>query len=311
MMRSLSSAVTGLRSQQTAMDIIGNNIANINTTGFKSSVTNFEDLFYQTLNGGTSNVNPSQIGYGAQVAGVSKNMTGGGATTTDNPTDLYINGEGYFNVNTKADGTGTTYYTRVGDFHFNSNGYLVDANGNFVMNSGFTGTGAAGSDFAVHLSTTSTTATPADPTTSTISMVANDGSGTVGIPEGKAASITNIAINNDGTITGTYNGKTGLISNGATNTNIVGLSTFPDEAGLTQVGDNYYEASTASGKPAYTTAGGTNTTTLQSSALEMSNVDLSREFTNMIVTERGFQANSRVITVSDTMLEELLNLKRS
>jgi flagellar hook protein FlgE len=91
----------------------------------------------------------------------------------------------------------------------------------------------------------------------------------------------------------------------------IGLANFTNEAGLAEAGDNYYTTSQSSGAPSYTTAGGTNPTVLRSDALEMSNVDLASEFTNMIITERGFQANARVITVSDSMLDELLSLKRS
>ena len=113
MMRSMMSAVTGLKAQQTSMDVIGNNIANVNTAGFKSSSTQFEDLFYQTLSGATVETNPSQVGYGAEVSGVSKNMTSAGATTTDDPWNLYIDGDGYFAVASQTGATTPSYFTRV------------------------------------------------------------------------------------------------------------------------------------------------------------------------------------------------------
>jgi flagellar hook protein FlgE len=321
MMKSLSSAVSGLEAQQTAMNVIGNNIANVNTDGFRSSSTNFEDLFYQTLNPGTSEVDPSQVGYGAQVSNVSKNMTSQGATQTDNPTDLYIDGSGYFAVNTKLDPStnapiGQTYYTRVGHFSFDQNGYLVDGNGNYVMSE------------STDESTGDVTLSPVDLGNATTPMylIPNDGSAPILIngtnpPDDSGTNISqlsNIAIGSDGSITASLGDATGTIATSsdatagvATNPERIGLANFLNEAGLSEVGNNYYVASQSSGAPSYTTAGNNNSTVIRTNALEMSNVDLASEFTNMIITERGFQANARVITVSDSMLDELLSLKRS
>lgn len=314
MMRSMMSAVTGLRAQQTAMDVIGNNIANVNTTGFKSSSTNFEDLFYQTLNSGTPQVNPSQVGYGSQVSSVSKNMTSTGATQTDNPTDLYLDGQGFFAVNSKSDGSGQTYYTRVGNFHFDQQGYLVDTSGNYVMSN--ISNGAGGYD-AVHLDSGAAAA-------DSVYLFPNDGSAPIQITStSNFSELTNISFNSDGSITASIGNATGTIASGNLNTSgtttggtpqdpmKVGVATFLNDSGLSEVGSNYYESSQSSGSPTYSTAGGTNKTVVRSNALEMSNVDIAKEFTDMIVTQRGFQANSRVITVSDSMLDELINLKRS
>jgi len=309
MMKSLSSAVSGLEAQQTAMNVIGNNIANVNTTGFTSSTANFEDLYYQTLNAGTSEVNPSQVGYGSQVANVSKNMTSAGATQTDNPTDLYIDGKGYFAVNTQLDTTttpptadGQTYYTRVGHFSFDSKGYLVDGNGNYVCSAS---TDSSGDTTLTPIQLNGMTLHPNDGTTTDITLNA-----TAGDPD-NISNLTNIAIGEDGSITGTLGNVTGTITDSSDVNEQIGLANFTNEAGLSEAGNNYYTTSQSSGTPSYTTAGGTNTTVLRSDALEMSNVDLASEFTNMIITERGFQANARVITVSDSMLDELLSLKRS
>jgi flagellar hook protein FlgE len=330
MMKSLSSAVSGLEAQQTAMNVIGNNIANVNTTGFRSSTANFEDLYYQTLNAGNSEVNPSQVGYGSQVSGVTKNMTSAGATQTDNPTDLYIDGKGYFAVNTQVatDGTATgqTYYTRVGHLSVDSNGFLVDGNGNYVMSAA-----VDSSDGTV----TSTNAVELGNSTTPMYLIPNDGSAAIEIngttdstvPSVAASDLSNIAIGSDGTITATANGVTGTIATDSTGIDAttgevtdperIVLANFVNESGLTEAGNNYYTASQSSGAPSLTVAGSnsaagtTNSTVLRSDALEMSNVDLASEFTNMIITERGFQANARVITVSDSMLDELLSLKRS
>ena len=418
MMRSMQSAVTGLRAQQTAMDTIGNNIANVNTAGFKASMANFSDLFYQTLNGGNEMVNPSQVGYGSQVSTISKNMTSVGATTTDNATDLYLDGQGYFAVNSKADGTGQSAYTRVGNFHFTPNGYLVDnSTQNFVMSSL---KDAAGNYTAARLDNVSLVDSATTPPTVTPINATNFGQ------------LSNISINSDGSISATLKDASGKVqfqtgyapadatadaiklaadkaagtaaanainldqiakdkdalkvtadtdkvtadatkvtadaaaaanpaatladvakaaadtaaadptaaTDGAQTADAaktaadtaksvadfadtvegnpnnytleqIQLSVFLNPDGLTEAGNNCLMANDSSGAPNVTTSGSGNSTVIRSGELEMSNVDLAKEFTNMIVTERGFQANSRVITVSDSMLQELVDLKRS
>ena len=306
MMRSMQSAVTGLRAQQTAMDVIGNNIANVNTAGFKASTTTFSDLFYQTLNNGSATVDPSQVGYGAQVSGVSKNMTSVGATTTDNATDLYIDGEGYFAVATDKTKTEPDYYTRVGNFSF-ADGYLVDkTTGAYIMYYD-----TAAKEYKP-LCIDNTTLRPTGATDASQDVAINDtntGTPAGTYPNGTFDALQNISINQDGSISATLGSTTGKLRDANGDIQIA-LCTFGNDSGLKQVGDNFYAASESSGAAVATTAGGTNTTVIRSGELEMSNVDIAKEFTNMIVTERGFQANSRVITVSDTMLEELVNLKR-
>lgn len=318
-MRALNSAVTGLQAQQTAMDVIGNNIANVNTTGFKASNTNFSDLFYQTLSGGSDNTNPEQVGYGVKVDAVSKDMSVTGENTTGIATNLFINGEGYFIVSTDSgshtagsttssnNSTVADYYTRAGDFTLDNSDYLVNANGQYVM----------GLD-STSLATSSTT-----PTLHAISLI-----GATFVPTAGGAShtiaagdsVTDLKIGTDGTISGTYNDQSGYFeygtSQGATTASAndkitVALATFPNADGLEQDGNTTFTQSVSSGSPIYVQASKGNNTTLISGALEQSNVDLAKEFTNMIVTQRGFQANSRVITVSDSLLEEIVNLKRS
>ena len=135
MMRSLSSAVAGLRSHQTRMDVIGNNIANVNTYGFKSSRTTFSDVFYQTLTRGsgptglTGGTNPTQIGYGASVATIDLMMTQSGMASTGRALDVYINGDGMIPV---RDANGNRFFTRLGVLGFDAAGNLVDSSGNFV-----------------------------------------------------------------------------------------------------------------------------------------------------------------------------------
>ncbi len=132
MLRSLYSGVTGLRTHQIKMDVIGNNIANVNTTAFRASRVTFKDIYYQTISGASagSNVaggtNPRQIGYGSTVSSIDVINTRGGIQITDRTLDLYISGEGYFVVRDK---TGSDIYTRVGNFTFDAEGRLVDASG--------------------------------------------------------------------------------------------------------------------------------------------------------------------------------------
>ncbi len=136
MLGSLYSAVSGLSAHQTKMNVIGNNIANINTYGFKSSRVTFTDVFYQTLSTASSSssesggTNPTQLGYGAQVNSIDVINTRAGSTTTDRALDVYINGDGYMAV---QGSDGAIKYTRVGILSFDSSGNLVDSGGNIVL----------------------------------------------------------------------------------------------------------------------------------------------------------------------------------
>lgn len=190
MLASLSSAVSGLSAHQTKMDVIGNNIANINTYGFKSSRVTFTDVFYQTLASATESssssggTNPTQLGYGATVNSIDVINTQAGSTTTDRSLDVYINGDGYLAV--QGD-DGSIKYTRVGILDFDSSGNLVDSNGNAVLGL---------------------------PTNSTTGKVALDSDGTVATSDLVAISVdpevystyTDIAIGEDGAITATAEG---------------------------------------------------------------------------------------------------------
>jgi flagellar hook protein FlgE len=338
MMRSMSSAVSGLKAQQTAMDVIGNNIANVNTNGFSSSSAHFEDLFYQNLKGGSAETNPSQVGYGAQVSDISKNMGDTGATTTDKSTDLYISGDGYFAVCTSPGTTSTSgtftatstasYYTRVGNFHFDSNGYLCDSNGNYVMACKTTTTTAgvtttSMSPFRIQGNYLTATATDSSGTTEYYSYPMTSATSTTAPTTINAtvySELRDLTFNSDGSISATLNGTSYTITTdpttyiGTADTTKptmlqIGLANFVNEDGLTQVGNNYYQPSASSGAAGYSVASGT--TEIESGALQSSNVNVASEFTTMITTQRGFQACSRVITTSDTLLEELINLKRS
>ncbi|GAB6173449.1 flagellar hook-basal body complex protein [Paradesulfitobacterium aromaticivorans] len=265
MMRSLYSAISGLKNHQIRMDVIGNNIANVNTTGYKRTRATFSTALSQTLRGASTpttqgGTNAIQVGLGAMLASVDQIMTQGSSQSTGNPTDLMLQGPGFFALRNGAQ----TVYSRAGGFIVDSTGLLVDpASGAVVQDS-------SGADITI------------DPTW------------------------TSFSIDTVGQITG-VSGNTTVAGQ------IIGVASFSNPAGLTNVGGSFYKESNNSGTPTLGQAGDAAhaETSIVPNALEMSNVDLSQEFTDMIVTQRGFQANSRVITVSDTLLQELIDLKRS
>ena len=136
MVKSLYSGVSGLKTHQQRMDVIGNNIANVNTVGNKADVVTFKDVYYQTKRSPSAatatlgGVNPRQVGYGVQMNTTAANMTQSGYTQSDNIYDMAINGNGFFQV---MDGSGTIYYTRAGIFNIDESGYLVNADGYHVL----------------------------------------------------------------------------------------------------------------------------------------------------------------------------------
>lgn len=277
MLRSLFSGVSGMNNHLTAQDVIANNIANVNTIGYKASTSTFQDTVSQTVSEASAPVgttlggrNAKQIGLGVSIAGIGKDMTEGSTQTTDRPTDFAIHGEGYFVV---KNGT-QTYYIRNGSLGLDEAGNLVTANGMLVQ--GVMGTGTL-------------------PTTpGALSNVTIDGT-----------KYSDYAIDTNGYINATSRatGKEEQVGR-------LVLATFNNPAGLDSVGNSCFQPSNNSGAAVnrYVNDGGAGF--LQSGELEMSNVSLASEMTNMIIIQRGFQANSRVITTADSMLEELVNLKR-
>lgn len=278
----MSSAVAGLKAHQTAMDVVGNNIANVNTYGYKASTTMFRDVMYQTIssgNGGTAakgGTNPSQIGYGANASAVEVNTSRAGMVATSNPTDCYIDGEGYFVVNT---GDGKLSYTRVGDnLKIDGSGNLTDGAGNILY--GISGEAEAG------------TSAIADPKAITCNVT--------------NTTYKNISIGQDGKVTAE---KTDTNGTATTTIGTIALAYFSNPAGLTSIGNSCYSAGENSGKAVYYAPGSGSTGSLTTGALEASGTDLATEFTNMIQFERGFQANTKIVSVNDEMLQTLVNMK--
>lgn len=391
MLRSLFSGISGLRAHQTMLDVTGNNIANVNTTGFKASQTQFQDTLSQVLTNagaaqdGVGGTNPAQVGLGVRVAGITTNFQQGAAQLTNRSTDMMISGDGFFVVRKGTE----QLYTRAGAFDFDATGQLVTPDGSLVQGWAADAAGAidtngtlvdlrlpiatlmgaaatTGATFEGNLPSEAAVGTvlnrdvdvyAADGTVSTLALAftrtaagwtvngtngaatgtvnmtfaANGtqltgGSLTVGgitvdlstitgmagldtveasTQNGRAAgTLQSFTINADGTLLGSFsNGLKQALGR-------VALSTFTNPAGMEKAGGSLYRTTVNSGDAQIGAAGTGGRGDLTGGALEMSNVDLSAEFTNLIIAQRGFQANSRVITTSDELLQELVNLKR-
>jgi flagellar hook protein FlgE len=259
----LTSGISALKSFSKGLELIGNNIANVNTTGFKSSSASYSDSFSNTLQAASSAAGDSavQVGTGVQVAGVSTNYTQGSFAGPGVASDLAIAGNGYFVV---RDANGANYATRDGTFNWDTNGNLINAQGFNVLDSG----GAA-----------------------------------INVPG--YSTMASVSIGTDGTVTA-------FQSDGTSSTHgQVGLLSVPDQTKLMKDGDNLYDfGATGAAITDITTPGTSGLGTVQSGKLELSNVDLTEQFSDLITTQRSFQAGARLITVSDTILDDVVNLKR-
>jgi flagellar hook protein FlgE len=424
MMRSMFSAISGLRAHQTWMDVIGNNIANVNTTGFKVGRVRFTDILSQLVRGASGptetrgGINPLQIGLGAVVGAVDTIHTQGALQLTGKPSDLAIQGDGFFVV---SDGS-QTLYTRDGAFDIGSdlrlvnpsNGFYVlgwqaDANGNvdtagpvgpitipigqqldavpttqitvqgnldanqdpaaatphfvtkvsitdslgkrhefyilfdkagtntwnytlqeddprttstteddpdFALGGTTSGTLVFDADGNLDLAASSISAVDLDSTAggassitvtpdfSRLTQLAAPYSANAAANGAPAGSLTTFTVSQSGQVLGIYsNGVTKVVGQ-------IALALFTNPGGLMKVGGNAYQPTVNSGEPIVGPPDSGGRGKIASGYLEMSNVDLAQEFTSMIMAQRGFQANSRVITTSDEVLQELVNLRR-
>ncbi len=305
MLRAMDSAVAGLRAHQSKLDVIGHNIANVNTVGFKSQSYTFKEAMYQTSSastGGTATAagsNAAQYGYGSMTGSISMDMTASTPTYVGG-FNASIDGQGFFMVcpdkvdianDDKLKTQASISYTRVGAFSIDSNGYVVDQNNNFVF--GFQPDNAE-----------NPTAYPPD-TLRALKIPDAGGNFT-----GDAAVSTNVQINKLGVVTAEVDdGK------GSTKTYTLGkvaIATFQNPEGLTKTGGYYYSTNPNdnAGDMVASEPGSKTAPTLMTGFLEGSNVDMAKEFSELITTQRGFQANTKIITVSDEILNELVNMKR-
>lgn len=293
MLRSMFAGVSGLRSHQTMMDVTGNNIANVNTFGYKSQRAIFQDALYQVVRGGTGGVNaasggvnPMQIGLGARMASIDGVFSQGALQLTNRATDVAIQGEGYFVVSE----AGQTRYTRAGTFNFDNAGNLVATNGEIVQ--GWTAAISDGDGDGI-VDAGYTAPAPAAGT-----------QGNIAIDPALFASLRDISVNNNGEVVGRDAAGSEYVL--AT----LALATFPNQGGLDRIGSTMFSQSAASGGAQIGTARTGSRGAVSGGTLEMSNVDLAQEFTQLIMSQRGFQANARTITASDELLQELVNIKR-
>lgn len=359
-------AIAGLKTHMSKLNVVGNNIANVNTNGYKSQRTVFRDALYTMYSGGsdgtttTGSKNPSQIGYGSQVSSIDLNMTTGNYSP-GNTMDCMLYGDGFFLVGNKTtaasiDGMNPDSFkalklTRVGDFRFGADGYLVDGKGNPVygfMNSVNKDDG----DVKICDQLVPIRLPKVDDKTKQIKYAVREGDdGAIRLKDATGkdaddkdvelpfASLDSISIDTkSGRISGTVKDTDSVVTIGYL---AVGNPTNPD--GVTHEGESYYSCSDGAGDLKITMLGGVakdlkithvngslankenaddfaynakaaigsaGSTTLYTGGLEGSNVDLATEISEMITTQRGYQANTRIITVTDSMLEELVNMKR-
>jgi flagellar hook protein FlgE len=274
------------------MDVIGNNIANANTTGFKSSTANFSDAFYQEYSSASSSVPVgTAVGLGVDVTSTTTNFTQGSFQSTGVQTDLSINGSGLVNgggffviCNTTDSSTSgsAVSFTRAGDFTLDSSGYLVTQDGSYVMGSA-TAIASTGTD----LNTLTAIQIP-----STITST------------GELVSSFNVA--SDGTVTAVgESGTTEVVA-------YLGVAVFSNPNALTNLGNNLYSYNAGAGTSTgcVITPGTGAAGSIKQGSLELSNVDLSTEFANMIVTQRAFEANSKTISASSDMMQTVTNMIR-
>jgi len=271
MLLSLDSSLSALDQFQQALDVLGNNIANVNTVGFKASNMEFATALSQTV--GDNAAGTEQLGEGVVTGSIAGQFTQGTITTTGVQSNMAINGNGFFVV--KDPSTGTEYVTRDGSFNLDSNGYLVTSSG-----------------FRVQGYTDSTSTTMGD------IQVSNTNA-----PGGDTSAVQSYSFNSNGQLSIEL----------ADGTSYVGgqilLQNFTSPTQLTSIGDNLYTGMSGAGALATPVAAGSGGLgSIQTSSLELSNVDLASQLTSLITTQRAYEANARVVTTSDQILQDLVNL---
>jgi flagellar hook protein FlgE len=408
-MPSFSIALSGLQANSVALNTIGNNLANLNTTAFKKQSTTFEDLFYQQI--GTSGANEAlQVGVGTKVSGTATNYTQGSLSSTGNAADMSLSGDGFFVVQSN----GVQSLTRAGNFHLDSFGKLETVNGeqvmgyglvngvatgntalgalqlpigqtesakptqNFSITANLNAAAATGTTFSTpvttydslgqtHVATVNYTKTAANTWDYAVTLPSGEASNSTGnsgtltfdtsgkltdpssdvtgikfsgfangagdmalnwtllnasgsstISQSTAAS-SSTSTSQDGFKSGVYQtfsvDASGLItasfSNGHTaDVGQVAVATVANKQGLILSGDNNYKTSAASGLASIGVAGTGGRATIEDEALEQSNVDIATEFSNLIIAQRSFEANSKTVTAFDTITQDTIAMLR-
>lgn len=343
MLRSLYSGISGMKVNQTKLDVIGNNLANVSTTAFKGSRVNFSTTISQTLGSASAasdslgGVNGKQVGLGAQIASIDKIMSQGSMQSTSRSLDVAVDGSGYFMVAAGPELTGGTNdkitiddngidampantsvaYTRDGSFVLDNEGNLLTSKGYRVLGFAMKTTDTKNNNNEDNIRADGTVLY-VESNNNTVSV--DNQLVSLKIPD-KVTKVTaqgetevavkSFNISADGLITGVL--ETGEI----TALGQIAMSSFKNEVGLTDIGNNMYEPSGSSG--AAIISSGKNSPTNRNSSgygdilqgyLEMSGVDMAEQFTDMIVATKAFQAAGKTITTGDEILSEIINLKR-
>ncbi|MCR1970344.1 flagellar hook-basal body complex protein [Clostridium cochlearium] len=353
MLRSMYSGISGLKVNQTKLDVIGNNIANVGTTAFKNQRIRFQDVLSQNLKFGTgasANVggtNPSQVGLGVEVAGIDTMVSQGNMQPTGRNLDFAVDGDGYFVVargkqegkieiekddeakkgEVKASDGLEVHYTRDGSFGLDDLGQLLTSDGYRVL--GYFPEGATieyndgkpslkvnpkDQDGGAKVKTELQPLLIPDEVTVTVTGEGEGAGAGAGAEEttSKTMKIKNFSVDKNGTINAV------LASNEVVAIGQIAMASFKNPAGLTKEGKNMYSTSASSGEALYRNSAEVDKDKSNEKGygdiiqgrLEMSNVDLAEQFTEMIVASRAFQANGKIITTGDEILQDLVNLKR-
>ncbi len=290
-------AISGLDANQAMLNQTANDLANVNTVGYKSASITFADSLTQVIRGASAptssngGTNPEQIGLGVQVDATINEMTEGSFQSTNNPLDVAIEGDGFLRVGPGAPKEeeltknlpANVSYTRAGDLTTNSTGFLTTQGGEYVVgrNAEVTAESETGDTYAP-----------------------GKEESYIRIPPGSS----NVAIGQDGSVGYTDENKESKNYLQRVTAGYISLATFPNETGLERLGGSLWARSANSGAPIVGTPDTPGFGSTIGGELEMSNVDMATEMTNMITAERGYQANSRTITTADEMLGTLVSM---
>lgn len=297
MMAGMYAAISGLDANQAMLNETANDLANVNTVAYKSASITFADSLTQvshgasgptSTNGGT---NPEQIGLGVQIQATVNEMAEGSFQTTNNPLDVAIEGPGFLRIGPGNPKEGeltknipqNVEYTRAGDLTTDAAGYLTTQSGEYVIGR------------AALVATEAPTGDTYEPSKEDSYIL---------IPPGSS----NVAIGEDGSVSYTDENPESPNYLKRVTAGYLSLATFANEAGLERMGGSLWSQTANSGAPLVGTPNTAGFGSTIGGELEMSNVDLATEMTNMITAERGYQANSRTITVADEMLSTLVNI---
>jgi flagellar hook protein FlgE len=298
MMGGMYAAISGLDANQAMLNETANDLANVNTVGYKAASITFADSLTQVMHGASGptsangGTNTEQIGLGVQVNATVNEMTEGSFQTTGNPLDVAIEGDGFIRVGQGEPKAGEltentpvkVLYTRAGDLTTDAGGYLTTQSGEYVIgrNAEVASEGESGDTYK-----------------------SGEKDTYIKIPPGSA----NVSIGEDGSVTYTNEEVGSEQFEKRVTAGYISMATFANESGLERLGGSMWAQTANSGTPIVGTPDTSGFGSTIGGELEMSNVDMATEMTNMITAERGYQANSRVISTADEMLGTLVQIQ--